>query len=326
MNDAYAAGILDGEGCLTVGTNKKVMTFDARVHCGMTKKAIFVLESLQKEYGGRLRMHRAATERWEEAWMWTLCGKEAVAALERISPQMQLKAQQAKLLIQLERMKSESVSEGGRAAWTEEMRKKAIAIRTTVMDLNRRGPEQPPVYREDYPEALYVRDVDGFLLQPKIPDLFDVAAWQAWSGTWPGSAISVPGGFLTRSISESPSSDDGYLESSLSDILEQDVAPKYSLSPTACAGILRRAKNRGRALPEQLRKALEARASMCETPLPGTSSEASSPAETDAGTESEPTKPEPANLFTAVETREGRVASLRRCRRATKGTTSIPKT
>lgn len=36
---------------------------------------------------------------------------------------------------------------------------------------------------------------------------------------------------------------------------------RYCLSPKACRGILRRAKKRGRALPEALRLALEARAS-----------------------------------------------------------------
>jgi hypothetical protein len=38
----------------------------------------------------------------------------------------------------------------------------------------------------------------------------------------------------------------------------QDSAPeKYSLSARACAGILNRAKKRGKVLPEMLRQALE---------------------------------------------------------------------
>ena len=46
-------------------------------------------------------------------------------------------------------------------------------------------------------------------------------------------------------------------ESFLSQILEDDVPPKYYLSPKACQGILRRAAARGKALPEALRVALE---------------------------------------------------------------------
>jgi len=44
---------------------------------------------------------------------------------------------------------------------------------------------------------------------------------------------------------------------SLSDILEASPDPKYSLSPKACAGILRRAAKRGRELPHSLKSALE---------------------------------------------------------------------
>ena len=52
-------------------------------------------------------------------------------------------------------------------------------------------------------------------------------------------------------------SDDGVC--SLSDILETgDVPRQYYLSPKACAGILRRAGNRGKELPEQLMRALRA--------------------------------------------------------------------
>ncbi len=43
----------------------------------------------------------------------------------------------------------------------------------------------------------------------------------------------------------------------LSEILEDNVPEKYYLSPKACLGILRRAKNKGRKLPDNLRIALE---------------------------------------------------------------------
>lgn len=46
-------------------------------------------------------------------------------------------------------------------------------------------------------------------------------------------------------------------ESTLSEILEDNVPEKYYLSPKACLGILRRAKNKGRKLPDNLRIALE---------------------------------------------------------------------
>ena len=45
-------------------------------------------------------------------------------------------------------------------------------------------------------------------------------------------------------------------ESTLSQILDLNVPEKYSLSPTACAGIIRRAEKRGKELPDMLRDAL----------------------------------------------------------------------
>ncbi len=48
------------------------------------------------------------------------------------------------------------------------------------------------------------------------------------------------------------------IPSRLTDVLEKDVDPKYFLSAKACQGILTRANRRGKALPEELRVALEA--------------------------------------------------------------------
>ncbi len=64
------------------------------------------------------------------------------------------------------------------------------------------------------------------------------------------------GGYWTHNTSESPNV---AAESSLSRILQPatDVPEKYYLSARACLGILRRAKERGKELPEELRIALE---------------------------------------------------------------------
>ena len=74
---------------------------------------------------------------------------------------------------------------------------------------------------------------------------------------WQNSGICRAGESWTLSFSESHSAEGAYL-SSLWQILEEEPAPKYYLSAKACAGILRRAENRGRDLPEALRQALEA--------------------------------------------------------------------
>ena len=64
------------------------------------------------------------------------------------------------------------------------------------------------------------------------------------------------GGYWTHNIGECPNV---AVESSLSQILQpmEDVQEKYYLSQRACLGILRRAKERGKELPEELQIALE---------------------------------------------------------------------
>lgn len=80
------------------------------------------------------------------------------------------------------------------------------------------------------------------------------------SGKW-ATAGMVRGGRLTQlgeslmlNIGEYPNVEN---ESTLSEILEDNVPEKYYLSPKARLGILRRAKSKGRKLPDNLRIALE---------------------------------------------------------------------
>ena len=82
------------------------------------------------------------------------------------------------------------------------------------------------------------------------------------SGGWQNSGMGSPGECLTLNTSvwtgfagRCPS---GGAVCSLSDILEDhgSVPQRYYLTPEACAGILRRAEQRGKGLPMPLRQAL----------------------------------------------------------------------
>ena len=67
------------------------------------------------------------------------------------------------------------------------------------------------------------------------------------------------GGALTLNTGVSPSDVKG---SSLSQILQDAPPIKYYLSPKACLGILRRASERGKALPPKLERALKIQAGL----------------------------------------------------------------
>ena len=58
----------------------------------------------------------------------------------------------------------------------------------------------------------------------------------------------------------------GAVDASLAQILQASVPSKYYLSRTACRGILRRAKERGKPLPPQLELALKLQAGMIRSP------------------------------------------------------------
>ena len=67
-------------------------------------------------------------------------------------------------------------------------------------------------------------------------------------------ASALPGVSTTLNFGESPSEE---RESTLLQILEENVPEKYSLSAKACLGIIRRAHRRGKELPGSLNEALE---------------------------------------------------------------------
>ena len=90
------------------------------------------------------------------------------------------------------------------------------------------------------------------------------------SGDWSNSGMGSPIECWTLNTCEWTGLDGLSLKdagvSSLSDVLEAgDVPQRYYLTPRACAGILRRAVNRGKDLPQLLARALEAVADLGRT-------------------------------------------------------------
>ena len=84
-----------------------------------------------------------------------------------------------------------------------------------------------------------------YLSLKKANGLLPDALWE--------TATALPGAYTTLNTGEFPSAG---RESILSDVLDLNAPEKYSLSPRACAGIIRRAKRRGKELPPMLLDAL----------------------------------------------------------------------
>ena len=108
----------------------------------------------------------------------------------------------------------------------------------------------------------YVLNAEGdWIVQREQQELFSDQQWEKFYGPFTNSGIMEAGELLMLNTSEWPSAAEGSSVSSLSQILEPDVARKYCLSTKVCAGILRRAEKRGKTLPEHLEAALKAAAS-----------------------------------------------------------------
>lgn len=255
MDDAYAAGIIDGEGCIVVIRHPKHGVHYTAIDVGMTKKALHLLKALKGAYGGNVCRSRKATDRWDEAHTWHLHGDAAAAMLRRIKPHLRLKAEQARLGILIQEIRRSLIPPGMTyAKWTPDATERCERIRRRVQELNRKGPTlvlEPPVSGA----RLIAHHVAGEYVTTQR-DLFSDLGWEKWSGPWPSSGIGSLGGFWTVDSSESPNVAAASL---LSDILEPSNTPgleKFYLSPRACRGILSRAVKRGRKLPTDLHAAL----------------------------------------------------------------------
>lgn len=97
-------------------------------------------------------------------------------------------------------------------------------------------------------------------LTPGHVDLFGNYYWE-WRSPWREGKPPLNTGVAPRNP----------IRVSLSDILEPNPDPKYYLTTTACLGILRRAAERGKELPPQLKLALMIQAGLIDAPY--TSSE-----------------------------------------------------
>lgn len=252
---AYAAGLVDGEGCIWI--SRKGLAYSAMVQVGMTLKAKPMLERMQREWGGSLNKTREATDRWASAWMWDLAGTAAEPFLRAVLPHLRMKAEQARLALTVQAIRTSLLNGRTKAYWTKEAAEKAALLKARCQELNRRGPTAPGTI----PDILALRVGGQWLLVQA--ELFDAMPSERSSLRWPLSGTMFNGVASMHSSSASPNAAS---VCSLSAILEPRVPPKYYLSPKACAGILRRAAKRGRELPPALLAALSAASAEETTP------------------------------------------------------------
>jgi hypothetical protein len=176
--DAYAAGLIDGEGCISIDKKHTI-----RIDVGMSAKALPALHWLEAHYEGRVRQTREATEKWEAAFCWTLIGRKVEDVLRRIRPHLLLKGDQAGIALEMQALRrSMPTTPGGRMRWTEDGRAAAERLRLLMREANRKGPEHSPTLAGDRIALLVGERWVGLQM-----DLFDEAGLTSYLGTWPRS-------------------------------------------------------------------------------------------------------------------------------------------
>lgn len=97
----WAAGFVDGEGCITVHKNSNNSHILRLQVDSTTPSVLGVLHGL---FGGRVNgpynrgQYKDSYNR-RPIWVWSACGKEALSALEKIEPYLLVKREQAQLAL-----------------------------------------------------------------------------------------------------------------------------------------------------------------------------------------------------------------------------------
>ena len=115
---AYLAGIIDGEGCISIGAGKKetCINYNALLLVQNTSKEL--IDWIQEHFGGQVYLSKKATEKTKTAWMWRFTKKKDIELiLLAVLPYLVVKREQAKILLNFVRMERTENSELRRLAY-----------------------------------------------------------------------------------------------------------------------------------------------------------------------------------------------------------------
>lgn len=182
--DAYAAGLIDGEGCISLCRTKRG-TYTLRLDVGMSAPALPLLTALSEHYGGTVALSRRETEKWAAAYRWYVGGQAMVALLKTVRPLLILKRPQADLALRFHAMRSRQplYSRDGRRGWSDEARAEAAEMAQQMRELNRKGPAPPADARWRPTQAALFESADS---------ASSLVIWPKWGTTLGGDAFELP--------------------------------------------------------------------------------------------------------------------------------------
>jgi hypothetical protein len=166
---AYAAGLIDGEGCIRIQKQSNKQIYIVVVQLAMTVKADPIRQALIATFGGNSYAMEFKNKKWAKQWQWRISGEKACDLLSQILPFLVLKKKQAQLALNMNEMRKMD-------GWTKKTRAAAERMKQQMHELNMKGPD--------------ARNAEGGWYQTS-PDLF--GTWHLSSDPWPRSGMTRNG-------------------------------------------------------------------------------------------------------------------------------------
>lgn len=142
MNDAYTAGIIDGEGTITIANQDGY--YYLRVNVTMSDKGYRVLDFLHREYGGMMGKERPSSGNTRASKQWRVSNGDAARVINSVLNHLRLKREQALVALQLWDLIEEAPKKSnGRTEWSDSMKASAEVLKRRIGELNARGVNVP---------------------------------------------------------------------------------------------------------------------------------------------------------------------------------------
>ena len=144
MNEllSYVAGIIDGEGTISMRHPKSCSTFQVYVSVSNTDARL--MERLSQLFEGQVYLFQRANPKHKPIFRWTLTGDAAYSFVELVRPFLLLKREQADKILAYQELKRSFGIHSGVVA-PEEFLEEARVLREAVLLLNERGKEEVPM-------------------------------------------------------------------------------------------------------------------------------------------------------------------------------------
>lgn len=147
LHDAYVAGLLDGEGQISIihrsrrGERGKRGEMQSYIFVALTMTDKRPLQAISKRFGSAVYEIKSKDPRWKDAYRWQVAGPIAEEILRAARPYLLLKARHADLCLEFrkDRMMGGRASPE-RARYNAQVMAHRLKLREEIRFLNKRGP------------------------------------------------------------------------------------------------------------------------------------------------------------------------------------------